>query len=269
MSVGKELLKTLVNRALRPFNYCVINLSYLERINQQRQLGLMAKDDLELLAELPEQSIGRILKMLPSSKSQLHQDLVVLSELEFKRGGFFVEFGATDGITLSNTYLLEKEFGWTGILAEPALRWHNELKRNRNAHVETKCVWRESGPVLTFHEVESEAELSTIDLYSASDHHREARKACKSYEVKTISLRHLLAKYNAPREIDYLSIDTEGSEYEILSNFDFDEYRFRVITCEHNFTPRREQIYGLLTGKGYVRKFENVSGFDDWYVRAA
>tara|TARA_B100000780_G_C20781390_1_gene310300 strand:+ start:75 stop:314 length:240 start_codon:yes stop_codon:yes gene_type:complete len=70
----------------------------------------------------------------------------------------------------------------------------------------------------------------------------------------------LLIKYNAPRLIDYLSIDTEDSEFEILKNFDFNNYKFRVITCEHNFNKNREKIYKLLTANGYRRKFE------DWYV---
>ncbi len=77
----------------------------------------------------------------------------------------------------------------------------------------------------------------------------------------------MLDKYQAPSKIDYLSIDTEGSEYEILSNFNFDKYQIQVITCEHNFTPAREQVLSLLTSKGYVRKFDKVSQFDDWYVR--
>ena len=78
----------------------------------------------------------------------------------------------------------------------------------------------------------------------------------------------MLDKYNAPREIDYLSIDTEGSEFDILSHFDFNKYQFRVITCEHNFAPQREEIFSLLTRNGYLRKFENISNVDDWYVKA-
>ena len=76
----------------------------------------------------------------------------------------------------------------------------------------------------------------------------------------------LLEKYSAPSIIDYLSIDTEGSEYDILNAFDFQKYKFRVITCEHNFTPMREKIYDLLIKKGYKRKLSNISRVDDWYV---
>ena len=87
------------------------------------------------------------------------------------------------------------------------------------------------------------------------------------FNVKTISLYDLLEKYNAPKYIDYLSIDTEGSEYEILKNFDFEKYVFKIITCEHNHTDMREKIYTLLTNNGYVRKYENLSQWDDWYVK--
>jgi len=129
------------------------------------------------------------------------------------------------------------------------------------------CVWRDSYSILKFNEVDT-AELSTIDAYSSLDNHHVARKDGKTYDVKTISLEDLLDKYNSPKIIDYLSIDTEGSEFEILSNFNFDKYQFRVITCEHNFQPAKERIYSLLTARGYVRKFEKLSQFDDWYVRA-
>ena len=53
-----------------------------------------------------------------------------------------------------------------------------------------------------------------------------------------------------------------------MSELDFDRYRFKVITCEHNHTPQREKIFDLLTSKGYVRKLEDVSKWDDWYVLA-
>jgi len=75
-----------------------------------------------------------------------------------------------------------------------------------------------------------------------------------------------LKKYNAPKEIDYLSVDTEGSELDILSAFDFNEYRFNCITIEHNFTENREKLKLLLEQNGYKRIFEHLSKWDDWYI---
>ena len=119
---------------------------------------------------------------------------------------------------------------------------------------------------MRFNQVEA-ANVSTIDLFSnVADGHQKARRKSTVYEVNTISLLDLLDKYHAPKSIDYLSIDTEGSEYEILKGFDFDKYSFKVITCEHNHTSAKERIFELLSSKGYVRKFENLSMCDDWYI---
>ena len=82
------------------------------------------------------------------SQSQLFQDLFVVFFLQGKRNGFFVEFGATDGRGLSNTFILERDFQWNGILAEPARCWHAALKSARRAAIDTRCVWSESGQTL-------------------------------------------------------------------------------------------------------------------------
>lgn len=203
---------------------------------------------------------------LAASQSQIGQDIFVLETCGWKRGGWFVEFGATDGKTLNNTWLLEKQFGWTGILAEPARCWHDALMASgRTAKIDTACVWTRTGEVLQFHETEFQ-EVSTIGAFAGDDKHD--RSGAKKYDVTTISFNDLLEKHGAPAEMDYLSIDTEGSEFDILSSLDFARYRFKVITCEHNFTPRRDDIHALLTGHGYVRQREDLSQFDDWYVLA-
>ena len=223
---------------------------------EQAQLIIDQKFELDILC-----------KFAGESKSQLKQDLFVLSELGFKRNGYFVEFGATNGLYLSNTYLLEKKFGWLGIVAEPLKSKYAELIRNRSCHIEDKCVWKNSGELLKFLEA-NDQDLSTILEYQDNkDLHHESQKNGQISDVETISLNDLLKKYNAPRLIDYLSIDTEGSEFEILSNFNFEKYEFRVITVEHNYTNQREAIYNLLTSFGYKRKFEKLSEFDDWYIR--
>ena len=109
---------------------------------------------------------------------------------------------------------------------------------------------------------------STIDSFSDVDLHAASRSDGLRYEVETVSLNDLLAFWNAPRRIDYLSIDTEGSELDILQHFDFAAYDVRLITVEHNHTAQRPLIHDLLTAKGFRRKFESLSNVDDWYVRS-
>jgi hypothetical protein len=108
--------------------------------------------------------------------------------------------------------------------------------------------------------------MEPLDAFSSSDRHGKSRENGTRYDVLTISLNDLLDKYNAPNEIDYLSIDTEGSEYEILSELSFENYKFKVITCEHNNTSNREKIYKLLSANGYKRKYVELITFEDWYV---
>jgi FkbM family methyltransferase len=270
--------KTIINQLKNIIRLANLNVSkystqvtrdqLLEKLHLSNQELLStvarAKNNIPFLLQIPDRDL---LPWVFESQAQLWQDLFVLHELKMKKNGFFVEFGATNGKSLSNTYMLEKQFEWKGILAEPARRWHHELSNNRTVAIEKKCVWSKSGEVLVFNETEV-AELSTIDSFSASDYHETARKNGVTYSVETITLLDLLKKYQAPKIIDYLSIDTEGSEYEILKNFDFAAYKFKVITCEHNYSPDREKIRELLKRHGYIAKYPELSEFDDWYVLA-
>lgn len=205
-------------------------------------------------------------RYLHLSKSQILQDLFVLHELGEKEDGYFVEFGATNGIDSSNSYMLEKFYHWNGILAEPGRIWHERLKENRRCKIDHRCIWSQTGQDLEFNQV-IEPELSTINAYSGADRYRQSRADGSKYYVETISLNDLLGTYGAPPVIDYMSIDTEGSEYQILSAFDFEKYYIKIITCEHNYTDARDKLFTLLSAKGYKRKFQEFSQVDDWYVK--
>ena len=263
MSVRKITIVYLIQKLFAIFDLRIIRRESLDNVRQQERNKV--PNDLRFLTALPPPVHNDLLKYLPKSKSQLRQDLLVLYLENFKRNGFFVEFGATNGIDLSNTYLLETEFEWDGILAEPAVCWQHDLKFNRKAAIEERCVWSSSGERIEFNET-VDAALSTMDTFSDSDLHSADRKMGKRYLVETISLNDLLKEHKAPKHIDYLSIDTEGSEFEILRSLDFEQYSFGVITCEHNFTPMREKIHDLLKSQGYLRIFTEISDFDDWYV---
>ena len=219
--------------------------------------------DLEFIRAMDEDKCARCVQLLGASHSQIRQDIFALAELDFKRDGYFVEFGATNGVELNNTLMMEADFGWTGILAEPATGWQADLRKNRKAVIDTRVVWKESGEAVQFTETASAINSAISSFVKTS---RKMRG--KTYDVETVSLNDLLAQHEAPEVIDYISIDTEGSEFDILDAFDFDRWSFRVMTVEHNHEPQRQDVFNLLTGKGYSRVREAVSRFDDWYVRA-
>ena len=223
------------------------------------------KDKRNFLFNLPDSWLPRALDLISQSNAQLFQDVLAAGVNNFKRNGYFVEFGATDGISLSNTYLLESTLGWKGILAETAKNWREQLLLNRKCSITTKCVWKNSNDFLDFTEA-SEGKLSSLTEFSQNDTHALKRNDAKTYTVETISLKDLLKSHNAPINIDYLSIDTEGSEFEILQNFVFKEYQFNLITVEHNHTEQRNMIFNLLTAAGYIRILENISYFDVLYI---
>ena len=68
----------------------------------------------------------------------------------------------------------------------------------------------------------------------------------KIYNLETISINDLFEKYKVPKSINYLSIDTEGSEFEILNSLDFNSYHISIITVEHNFQIEKRLILYLL-----------------------
>ena len=210
--------------------------------------------------------LSRVFSDLPQSKSQIVQDLWVVFELSAKREGFFVEFGATNGLVNSNTWLLETGYGWSGILAEPNPVWHDALRANRRCAIDTRCVYATTGDTLTFMAAD-DPELSGLSVEADHDHNAARRAEGAAFDVQTVSLNDLLDAHKAPPVIDYMSVDTEGSELEILRAFDFERYRVTLFSIEHNFTANEAKIDQLMAEKGYERRFPEFSQWDGWYVR--
>ena len=259
-----------INKILKIFNFFFIKYSSYIKLIESSQNSIDYKFIKHMIIEnnlkIDRVSILNLFDLITFSKSKFRQDIFVLNELGFKKNGFFVEFGAADGIYLSNTYLLEKNFNWRGILAEPAKTFHKKIFANRNCTIDTRIVWIDSNSKLIFNETYV-PEISKINKFSNLDNHNRISKS--KYEVNTISLIDLLEEHNAPKIIDYLSIDTEGSEFDILNAFDFTKYKFRIITCEHNNNKNRSLIHSLLVKNGYKRLFVEISEYDDWYTNSS
>ena len=194
-----------------------------------------------------------------TSRSQLEQDVYVVKLFGQKRNGYFLDFGAFDGISFSNTYVLEKDFGWTGICVEPLPSEFEKLRECRSAYCCNKALYAKSGETLEF--VVSDM-LSGIK--DSIDYHTHVKNS-ETIKVQTITPTDLLIAANAPTEIDYMSLDTEGSELTILEAFDFDRYTVKFINVEHNYQePRRSQMRNLLESNGFI--YYGSVKFDDNYI---
>ena len=195
-----------------------------------------------------------------NAKSQLGQDIHVINNIfKGKKNGYFVEIGAYDGIEYSNTFLLEKDYGWKGILIECNPRWFGSIYQYRNAIFMPYAVYNKDDEILNFYDTGH----GLSGLVETNAHYHIINSPVLN--VMTKKLTTILDTACAPSFIDFLSIDTEGSEFEILNSHDFDKYTFGYICVEHNnIESNRMRIRELLESKGYL--FFRENRVDDDYI---
>ena len=198
-------------------------------------------------------------------KSQFGQDRHVIENIYHnKENGYFVEVGAYDGINMSNTYLLENKYKWTGICIECNPIHFNNLNKNRLYC--NKCnyaVYNEDNKIMNFI---NDNDGGCSGFVETNTHTHILNKNIIQVETKKLST--ILDDFNAPNFIEFLSIDTEGSEFDILNAHNFDKYLFGYICVEHNFIDKnRKKIRELLKSKGYV--FYRENNVDDDYIHSS
>jgi hypothetical protein len=138
-------IKEITKKLFKAFNYTIIHDSIYKRFVEKSA----STRDIIFLYNLKNKKLN---KYLTESKSELRQDLFVLNELKFKKNGFFVEFGAGNGVDSSNTYLLEKKFNWNGIISEPAKIFEKQLKKVRKCQINYDAIYSKDYALITFNE---------------------------------------------------------------------------------------------------------------------
>ena len=183
-----------------------------------------------------------------------------LIEIIGQEPGFFVELGANDGISQSNTKHLEMFLGWDGILVEPYPGNFKRLSKTRSSRthsVNAACV----GFDLQAAQMElTYSNLMTIPMEGSSDvrdrklHAESGRRwlkrneKVKTFVAQTKTLTSILDEASATKRIDLLSLDVEGGELEVLNGVDHKKYRFRWILVESRDEKRTAEY---LTNLGY------------------
>ena len=160
----------------------------------------------------------------------LADDLFVDELFKGKENGYFVELGGLDGISNSGTYFFEKCRNWEGIVVEPNPFWDYYLEGNRKTYTQ-KAILDRTGKMDFL--CRKDPTFSTLSVFEeVGDNSR--YQTAKTKQVDVCSLTELLDEFNAPKVVDYISIDVEGAELVILDQFFRDnKYEAKVISVEH------------------------------------
>ena len=175
--------------------------------------------------------------------SQYEQDETIYNMFfKDKKDGFFLEIGADDGIRFSNCNFFEETLGWNGIAVEARDNAFEDLKKNRNCICE-KAILSDVEEVTDFQSISgyglglsgiiSKYDPRHLEVINKGVQHKD-NKGHEIIQVETTLLSKLLEKHNVTK-IDFLSIDTEGSELAILKTIDFNKIFIDVITIEDNY----------------------------------
>jgi FkbM family methyltransferase len=188
-------------------------------------------------------------------EAQLNENTLVWEFFGRKTSGFFVEVGANHPFLLSQTWMLEQK-GWTGVLVEPLAACCADLRRHRKARVvQVACAAPHQVGTVTFH---------VAGVYSSLA--RNAFDPEVRYDttetVKAVTLTDVLHEVAAPRVIDFLSVDTEGTEGDVLAGLDLTRFQPTLILVE-------DHVYSLalhrqLDAMGY--RLIRRTGVNNWYI---
>lgn len=176
-----------------------------------------------------------------SRSGAARQDLVILKLFNDKPGGYFVDLNANHWEIDSNTYILEFYNKWKGLCIEPNPIYLEGLLSNRKCTIVTSPVGRISGEIDRFrYHTNAETKYAGIDEPRA-----EVPLFIRSIPSTTLTI--LLDEMKAPLVIDYLSLDVEGKELDVLLGLDSSKYTFLTITV---YRPK-ENVHQLLSERGY------------------
>jgi FkbM family methyltransferase len=191
--------------------------------------------------------------------------------------GYFVEIGANDGVSQSNTLHFERCRGWRGVLVEPSHANYFKCRANRSPRTKVFCAacvpfgYTERFVPMIYSNLMSISELEGSDLPDARQHAESGRRFLEpdedvvAYGAVPRTLNDLLIEADAPPSIDFFSLDVEGSELAVLQGVDHGRFRFRHLLVECRSLPRMD---AYLAEQGY-RHLEQLSVHDHLFIDAA
>ncbi len=144
------------------------------------------------------------------------------------KGGYFLDIGGSDPVSLSNTYAMEKELGWSGLCVDPRRGLADKYQKLRNCSFENSAIFTHTGTTL-FSDLGSHGGVNDSKITD-----KVSEDQTKIYEVSCITFVDLYEKYKIPNLIHYMSLDVEGAELLLLESFPFSQKKVLTMSVEHN-----------------------------------
>ncbi|MDP1919352.1 MAG: FkbM family methyltransferase [Myxococcales bacterium] len=192
-----------------------------------------------------------------------HGEDIVLGRVFFDQpDGFWIDVGANDPVIDSVTHAFSAR-GWLGVNVEPLAALHQRLVEARPRDVNLKVAVSNRVGELQFEEVEGALGLSTATTQLANDYRAQGRTVLKR-TVPCVTLAEICAAHCTGAPIDFMKIDVEGHEREVIEGGDFQRFRPRVLVIESGWHP--EAWHEVVLSRDYVLALDDT--LNRYYVRA-
>jgi FkbM family methyltransferase len=264
VSVVREIWRRLIPVSLRSrvwerlgrtyFGRSSIKAAITQSKTDRREQPLCVQRLITILENNSYQTVYELIKneLNLDFKGFSGQDLIAYIHFNGKTRGFFVDIGAFDGIEISNTYALE-QLGWHGICVEPIPEIYSLLKMNRKCHKYNVAISSATSSHAKFTKVPQMLGLSGLEQEMPERITRGLEKQDLEVEqimVNTMTFNDIMQNHPDVTHIDFLSIDIEGGELDVLSTIDFGRYHFGLITIENN--AGNVVLQNFMSQHGYV-----------------
>lgn len=194
---------------------------------------------------------------MPNYYSQHGEDFLLDQLFKDKEHGFFVEVGCIDGRRFSNTLTFE-ERGWRGLCVEAHSGYIELLTQNRPNSIICHCAAGEKDEKEVKFFANSRGSLSTLEKSKESYFREKYGEYFTGFEEQRIKKRRLdtLFRQHGVTEIDFISIDVEGYEVEVLKGLDFEKYKPLILIVESDDSKHEAKLDKLVLGNGYIKSIK-------------
>jgi FkbM family methyltransferase len=192
------------------------------------------------------------------SYSQSDEDLIIDTLLNRKPNGFYIDIGAYDPVRFSNTMRFYRR-GWSGINIEPDYTQFQKIKSVRTRDITLNIGISPKNKTLVYWEINPNT-LSTFLSVQAKAYEKEGFRIIRQIRVPVSRLFKVIKKYAHSKPIDFLSVDVEGFELDVLKSNNWGKYRPKVLCIELSFCSsdtqadirRKKSLIRFIESKGYI-----------------